>query len=597
MRSKLWLSLSLIAVLCLAVSGCGHSSGSSGIIGGTSGGTGGTTSNPGTLSGTVWQDFNKDKTINAGEPGISGVTVDLFYDSNQNGSLDLTDELVATTSTDSNGNYSFNVTSTGMYFISVESAPAIAGWTLTTNNDEPNVTGIVNSSGAAADIVATLRADVTSLSAGMQNLIFGFFNPVKWSFDISSNAVSFPLTPPFPFVSSPALAPDGTIYVGSGNNTLYAMNPDGTLKWQYETGASLGASPAVGSDGTIYEGSIDRQFYAINPDGTLKWIVPTKVVFTSSAAIGTDGTIYAAGTNLDKTILCSSTTPLNVQLGELYAINPNGTIKWAVPLSGTVHSSPAVASDGTIYVGSDGDFGYDRSNPCDSTSPYPSSNIDSSFPVNGHFYAVNPNGTVKWSVNTLGHVDSSPSIAPDGTIYFGSHYPTMAYGQNASTLIAVGSQTTGYLNAINPNGTIKWVTDLFGAVDSSPAIGSDGTIYVGSDDFHIWALNPADGSEKWVFPTRNLVKSSPAIAADGTIYVGSNDGSLYGLNPDGTLKSRLIITTGGTINSSPSIGPDGTLYLATGGGDDKIYSIVGTAGLAQSPWPKFRRDLLNTGRQ
>ncbi len=289
-------------------------------------------------------------------------------------------------------------------------------------------------------------------------------------------------------------------------------------------------------------------------------------MITSSAAIAADGTIYVAGTNLDKTILCSQTpSTVMVQLGNLYAIDPNGTIKWSRTLSGIVHSSPAIATDGTIYVASNGDFGYDRSNPRDPKSPYPPSDVDPSYPVNGHFIAVNPDGSLKWSVNTKGYVNSSPAIALDGTIYVGSHYATKAYGVDASTLIDVGSLTTGYLNAINPNGTVKWFKDLFGAVDSSPAVGLDGTIYVGSDDNHVWVLNP-NGTVKWVSPTRDYVKSSPALAADGTIYIGSNDGSLYAFNSDGTVKSRFAI--GGTVNSSPSIGPAGTLYFATGGGDD-----------------------------
>jgi outer membrane protein assembly factor BamB len=598
MRNSIHL-LFLCGILCLLVSGCGHTSESSS----TTAGEGGTTSS-GSINGTVWKDLNKDKTINPGEPGIPDVKVVLFTDSNGNGSLDSTDQQVATTTTDASGNYSFTVTSSGRYFVSVDEAqPPISGFTLTTNNDEPNfeITTFVPTD--------TLRVDVTDPNGSIQNVNFGFFSPIKWSFDISKNAVALPgNVTPFPFVSSPALAPDGTIYIGSGNNTLFAMNPDGTLKWQYETGASLGASPAVGSDGTIYEGSVDRQFYAINPDGTLKWIVPTKSVFTSSAAIGADGTIYAAGTNLDQTILCINTTsPVIVQLGELYAINPDGTIKWMVPLSGPVHSSPAVSTDGTIYVGSEGDFGADRSDPCDPKSPYPSSDVYPGFPVNGHFYAVNPDGSLKWDIKMTGDVDSSPSIAPDGTVYVGSHYPTKAYGTDTATLATVGSATTGYLNAINPDGTIKWYKDLFGAVDSSAAIGSDGTIYVGSDDFHVWALNPVDGSKKWVFPTRDKVKSSPAIAADGTIYVGSNDGSLYELNPDGTLKSRIIAQVTGPVqptqtelvNSSPSIATDGTVYFATGAGsgDEKIYSVIGDSPLAVTPWPKFRHDALNTGKQ
>ncbi|MDB4805232.1 immunoglobulin domain-containing protein, partial [bacterium] len=59
-------------------------------------------------------------------------------------------------------------------------------------------------------------------------------------------------------------------------------------------------------------------------------------------------------------------------------------------------------------------------------------------------------------------------------------------------------------------------------VYSSPAIGSDGTIYVGSLEVpdNLYAINP-DGSKKWAFATDYGVFSSPAIGSDGTIYVGS----------------------------------------------------------------------------
>jgi outer membrane protein assembly factor BamB len=475
MRSKLLLLLSVLAVLCLAVSGCGHSSGSSDIIGGTSsGGTGG----------------------GAGGLGSS--------------------------------NWSTAIT------------------------DTP--------SGTAGPVVIPK------------------------------------------FISSPAMAPDGTVYVGGTDHFLYALNPDGTVKWKFETGNNLYASPAVGSDGTVYIGSEDRQFYAINPDGTLKWIFPTKTVFTSSAALASDGTIYAAGTLLDKTIfLCPDGHTVSVQLGGLFAINPDGTQKWATETSGVTNSSPAVASDGTIYIGSRGDFIFDRTDYCNDKSIFPESDANPGLPSNGHLYAINPDGTKKWDFHTLGAVDSSPAIAADGTIYVGSERPLKFYGTDQNTLVDQSSSTTGFVYAINPDGTLKCFVDLFGDVDSSPAVGSDGTIYVGSDNFHVYALNP-DCSIKWVEPTRDKVKSSPAIAADGTVYVGSNDSSLYAFDPDGTLKSTFDST--GAVNSSPAIGKDGTLYFvsAAGNGDsydsNTVYAVPGTgSALASAPWPKFRHDLLNTGRQ
>ena len=66
----------------------------------------------------------------------------------------------------------------------------------------------------------------------------------------------------------------------------------------------------------------------------------------------------------------------------------------------------------------------------------------------------------------------------------------------------------------------KWAFKTGDWVRSSPAIGSDGTIYVGSDDDNLYAINP-DGSMKWRFKTGSYVFSSPAIGSDGTIYVGS----------------------------------------------------------------------------
>ena len=108
-------------------------------------------------------------------------------------------------------------------------------------------------------------------------------------------------------------------------------------------------------------------------------------------------------------------------------------------------------------------------------------------------------------------------------------------------------------------------------MESSPAIGSDGTIYVGSDDNNVYAINPADGSQKWVFKTGDSVESSPAIGSDGTIYVGSDDNNVYAINAaDGSLKWKLT-TKGQMTYSSSAIGADGTVYV--GSGDDNVYAI------------------------
>jgi len=88
------------------------------------------------------------------------------------------------------------------------------------------------------------------------------------------------------------------------------------------------------------------------------------------------------------------------------------------------------------------------------------------------------------------------------------------------------------------------------------------------------------------------VWSSPAIGSDGTIYVGSYDSNLYVINPDGSPKWSF--TTEKEVWSSPTIGSDGTIYV--GSRDGNLYAIYGTGSLANTPWPMFHHDLRHTGR-
>ena len=269
-----------------------------------------------------------------------------------------------------------------------------------------------------------------------------------------------------PVNSTPAVGTDGTIYVGSDDWFIYAVKPDGTQKWAYETGNWVGSGPAVDSSGTIYCGSGDTYIYALNPDGTLKWRFKTGDMVIASPAIGSSGTIF-----------CGSIDQY------LYALNPDGTEKWKYKTSGSIYSKPAFAPDGTIYFGCD-----DR-----------------------NVYALNSDGTLKWTYATASTVRSGPAVAADGTIYIGSD--------------------DSELRAINPDGTLKWSYVTGGAVMSNPAIGTDGAIFVGSHNYFIHAFNP-DGSLRWRHETMHNVKGSPAIAPDGTIYCGSLDGYLYALTQE-----------------------------------------------------------------
>ncbi|UTB32412.1 MAG: PQQ-binding-like beta-propeller repeat protein [Methanobacterium sp. ERen5] len=313
--------------------------------------------------------------------------------------------------------------------------------------------------------------------------------------------------------SSPALAADGTVYVGSEDGYLYALNGNGALKWKYQTGGVIYSSPAIAADGTIYLGNCiyaknnginTGYLYAINCDGTLKWKYQTgSSIMTSSPAIGTDGTIYVGSED-----------------DYLYAINSNGTLKWRYQTEKRVISSPAIGTDGTIYVGSDDNY----------------------------LYAINSNGTLKWKYQTGSSImTSSPALGADGTVYVGSE--------------------DDYLYAINSNGTLKWKYQTGSLGYSSPAIGTDGTIYVGSLEGDLYAIN-RNGTLKWKYQL--CICSSPVLGADGTVYVGSLGYDLYAINSEGTLK--WIYETEHSIYSSPVIDNDNTLYVSSL--DTYLYAIT-----------------------
>ena len=101
---------------------------------------------------------------------------------------------------------------------------------------------------------------------------------------------------------------------------------------------------------------------------------------------------------------------------------------------------------------------------------------------------------------------SSPAVAADGTIYFGSY--------------------DYYLYALSPSGVLKWKYPTESYVESSPAVTTNGTIYFGSDDYYLYALSP-NGSLKWKFLAGDYIDSSPALSSDGTVFVGCYDGYLY----------------------------------------------------------------------
>jgi hypothetical protein len=147
-------------------------------------------------------------------------------------------------------------------------------------------------------------------------------------------------------------------------------------------------------------------------------------------------------------------------------------------------------------------------------------------------YALNPDGTQKWNCYTGGYVVSSPAIGSDGSIYFGS------YDNN--------------LYALTSTRKLNWKYTTGGLVQSSPAIGSDGSIYFGSEDHKFYALT-STGKLKWTYTTGDIVGSSPAIGSDGTIYFGGEDGTLYAIGLSASASPTASATPKGGLYNTTKI--------------------------------------------
>jgi hypothetical protein len=235
----------------------------------------------------------------------------------------------------------------------------------------------------------------------------------------------------------PVIAADGTVYAIDAFFHLYALAPDGALKWLVRDAGDKGV--AVGADGTVYVAS-ETFINAFDPNGTMKWSFEQnpRAFINLGVSVGPDGNIYSVGTE---------------GMG-VFSLTPAGNLRWTNPEG---YARPIV-DYAEIVFGPNG------------------SRQQLYFYANDHLRAVGLDGNSVFTI-TGGLPQMRPGlqpvVAPDGSVHT-------------------------VLSAYAPNGSLLWVfpTPYPFNVFTQADIDSAGSHYFVQNLSQLFALNP-DGSQRW----------------------------------------------------------------------------------------------------
>jgi outer membrane protein assembly factor BamB len=397
----------------------------------------------------------------------------------------------------------------------------------------------------------------------------------------------------------------------TGRSQANTCGLTGIVAWKFNvglppSGSNYINSPVVDAAGNVYQLGLTGTLYAVSPTGTQLWSVlltdSSQDPHPSTPALLADGSMY---------VLAGGDTANAAGVNQLYVVSSSGQILSQQYLTQDgFDACPNVGADGTLYLEEDLGAG---------TPQYEAIALQFS----GATISQTLTAGLNWTVDTE-RVGSA--IADDGTSYWCANAQCFALlppGQNFTAVttwpsggitipgpnglvtpfsdLAIDSQVSllitytawenlgltgtnsvqGTVVAVNPiTGATQWTlplplanlttnltTTLADYGNAAPAIGADGTIYVGNGD-GLRAINGASGTVIWLFSSAN-VTSSPAIGGDGTIFFGTQDGNLYAVYANGTLRFKVI--TGAQVSSSPAIAGDGTVYVTSD--DGNLYSI------------------------
>lgn len=367
---------------------------------------------------------------------------------------------------------------------------------------------------------------------------------LKWTYEFDANLYSF---------GTPAIGPDGTIYLASGGGTahwtparIHAINPDSTMKWQSGDldHMAISSNICIGPDGTVYVIGY-YTLYAIDPsNGSFKWTWEVQDPIRAQLgclAIGNDGTLFF------------STIGSGAYVRKIIAVSPQGQTKWIVDGNYAIHLT--VGLNGNIFL------------------YWAKWNQDLYRDIRS-IVAVNPNsGAVIWSTEI-----------PDESYMWGGQ--SIALTSSGDLIVSV-SNPDNLLLINSTDGSIIWKKS---AISGYPSIAPNGDILLFGFNAGLYCYNSA-GDLRWNIGNGLSGTHGIAIDSNGKMYVTGFDynrkGNFQCFDSNGNMVWALYIDTSGNC---PAIGNDGTIYCSGGFNPGKLIAIQGDKPLASSGWPRTDHD-------
>jgi len=292
---------------------------------------------------------------------------------------------------------------------------------------------------------------------------------VQWQFELSNISGAFA-----------TVAPDGTIYTAD-KQRLWALNPDGTVKWTFDDAGGAGGLPVAGGgqpvallpDGRIVVAA-GHTIWALETTGAVSWSFTWDGGFNNQIdngpGVGPDGNIYA-------------TTALNDGLGlGVFSLTADGQLRWQDEPEPSLIIFNASHNQRVRFTDSRMIFGF----------------MSTSGSLRVYAYDFDGNQT--------NHIDYTCVSSPSS---------------DSARLLVAG--VCGVQAIDLETDSIEWNVD-FGAVNMPPVAGSDGVVYSGNWHGPVSAISP-QGQVLWTSPNVGLQRTLAASAEHGVfLYAGENFG-------------------------------------------------------------------------